>query len=62
MKVYIVDDLPNVLAAAKKMQGDVTTIHVNRHKKHEESAIIDGFTPDHTISNIAQVTELVLEN
>jgi FMN phosphatase YigB (HAD superfamily) len=59
-QVYIIDDLPTILTEAKRQNNSVTTIWVDRRKKFEGSDIIDEFKPDHTISDIAQVSGIVL--
>lgn len=58
--VFIVDDLPEVLAAAKKLSdGKVITIQITREKIHEQTPVIPGFVPDVTAKTLYDIIPIV---
>jgi len=60
-KVYLVDDLPEVLAKAKIRNLEVVTILRKTNKIYETTNLIEGFRPDYEIDNLSEIEEIVLK-
>lgn len=61
-KLYIVDDILEILHTAKLLNKNVFTIWIKRRRFAKEKEIIPGFTPDATIVNLEEVSDLVERN
>jgi len=58
-QVYVVDDLPVVLAKAKGIDKNVITILRKTNKVYEKTVDVSGFNPDWTIDEITEVVRIV---
>lgn len=61
-QVYIIDDLPEVLAKAKEINRRVKTILIKANKVHEATPIVEGFRPDFVIEDLDPIVEIVTNN
>ncbi len=59
-KLYVVDDLPEVLAKAKELDPRVLTILKKTEKIFETTKHIENFSPDFTIDSLKQIKQIVL--
>jgi phosphoglycolate phosphatase-like HAD superfamily hydrolase len=61
-EIFIVDDLPEVLAAAKSVRdGMVITIQIIREKIHDVTPEISGFTPDMKVNTLRDVLPTIMK-
>lgn len=58
-QVYLVDDLPEVLAKAKSIDSKIITILRHVNKKFEVTPQVSNFSPDWTINEISEVIDIV---
>lgn len=61
-QVYIIDDLPEVLAKAKEINSTVKTILIKTNKVHESTPAVEDFRPDYEIEDLDSVVEIVTSN
>lgn len=59
-KIFLVDDILEVLHSAKKNAEQVVTIWVKRGRYAHSQKEIPGFTPDATITSLNEVVGLIL--
>jgi len=59
-RLYIVDDMLKILSLAKTLNNNVFTIWIKRKKFARKREEITDFVPDTTITNLREVTKLVL--
>lgn len=59
LKLYIVDDVLEVLHTAKLLNKNIFTVWVKKRRFAKEKEIITGFTPDATITNLREVVEIL---
>lgn len=57
--LILVDDLPLVLAEAKKKNDDITAVLVRRNKKYETTTEVPGFVPDKVISSLNELKAII---
>lgn len=58
-KLYLVDDALDVLAHAKILDENITTIWVKRGRFAKTQEPISGFTPDETVLNLRRIAGIV---
>lgn len=58
-KLFIVDDLPQILSEAKLISKSVTTILMKRMKKHEKHEDKITMQPDFVISDLSELLSIV---
>jgi FMN phosphatase YigB (HAD superfamily) len=61
-KIFLVDDLLNVLSSAKKNAEKIFTIWVKRGRYAQNQKEILGFTPDAQVENLSEVVRIVRSN
>ena len=61
-KLYIVDDVLEVLHTAKSLNKNIFTIWIKRRRFAKEKEIIPGFTPEAIIKNLREVIDIVGRN
>lgn len=61
-KLYLIDDLLDVLHLAKKLKEDIVTIWVKRGMYAENQKDIPGFSPDAEVENLSEVARIVKSN
>jgi len=61
-KIFLVDDILEVLYSAKKNINQIFTIRVKRGRYAESQKEILGFTPDAQVENLAEVVRIVRSN
>ncbi len=59
-QVYIIDDLPEVLAKAKEINNAVKTILKKTNKIHEATPAVEGFRPDYEIEDLDSVIDIIV--
>lgn len=59
-QVFIIDDLPLVLATAKKSVPNVMTIWRKRDKVYESTDAVEGFVPDLAVSHVTDALNFIL--
>jgi len=62
VKLYLVDDLLDILYSAKKLKADIMTIWVKRGIYAKNQEAISGFSPDAEIENLSEVVKIVKSN
>jgi len=61
-KVYFVDDMLPMLAAAKKINPSIVVIWMKRGRYAQNQKEISGFAPDAEVENLSEVVKIVKEN
>ncbi|HSW97709.1 MAG TPA: hypothetical protein VLF89_07840 [Candidatus Saccharimonadales bacterium] len=59
-RLYLVDDILQILYNAKKSHGDITTIWMKRGPIAAQQDRIQNFTPEYTVSNLREVVPIIL--
>ncbi|MBI5044703.1 MAG: HAD family hydrolase [Candidatus Levybacteria bacterium] len=59
-KIYIIDDLPEVLHAVKQLNPNVITIFKKTNKVFESTNTIQNFNPDFEIDDLMEILEIVM--
>lgn len=62
LKLYLVDDVLEVLHTAKLLNKNIFAIWVKKRRFAKEKEVIPGFTPDATITNLKEVIDIVEKN
>jgi FMN phosphatase YigB (HAD superfamily) len=62
LKLFLIDDLLDVLYSAKKIKPDIITIWVKRGIYAENKKPIPGFLPDAEVANLSEVVRIVRSN
>ncbi|OGH24823.1 MAG: hypothetical protein A3B47_00105 [Candidatus Levybacteria bacterium RIFCSPLOWO2_01_FULL_39_24] len=61
-KLYLIDDLLDILYLAKKLKNDIVTIWVKRGIYAASQELIPGFKPDAIITNISDIVSIIKNN
>ena len=62
IKLYLVDDLLDILYSAKKLKADIYTIWIKRGRYAMNQEPIPGFSPDAQIGNLSEVVKVIESN
>jgi FMN phosphatase YigB (HAD superfamily) len=62
IKLYLVDDLLDILYSAKKLKSDIVTVWVKRGIYAQNREPIPGFKPDVEVENLSEVVKIVKSN
>lgn len=58
-KIYLVDDIQDILVKAKKLRPDITTIWIQRKGYTKSTEPVANFAPDYIIKTLTEVTALI---
>jgi FMN phosphatase YigB (HAD superfamily) len=61
-KIFLVDDLLEVLSSAKRNDGKIFTIWMKRGRYAQGQKEIPGFKPDAQVDNLSEVVRIVRSN
>lgn len=61
-KIFLVDDLQEILVAVKALNSKVFTIWMNKKKQIEKTTLIENFVPDQTVISLSEIVSIVKEN
>ncbi len=57
--IVIVDDLPEVLAAVKRYNTEITTVLRTSNKRYEQTRQVTHFKPDYTITTLKELVTIL---
>ncbi len=58
-KVYMIDDMPEILYEAKKLHHDITTILIKRKNRVRNDQVVANFHPDSIINSLEEVIPII---
>ncbi len=61
-KIYLIDDILDILYNAKKIDKNMTTVWIKRGRFAENAKLIKGFKPDFEIRNLKEIIPIILKS
>lgn len=61
-RIFILDDLPEVLEAAKRVNPSVIAIQVNKQKKYDITDKHDTIKPDFSVKNLREIVPIIIKS
>lgn len=62
LKIYLIDDMLDILYKAKKIDKDMTTVWIKRGRFAKNAKPIKGFKPDYEIKNLRNLPSIINSN